>query len=76
MILFIYMCIHINRNNYINSSRDNIFNGIASYISSCMDINHDKYMNHENDRMKTVKSIIGLSLWHDVQMKNRKIFTS
>jgi len=41
-----------------------------------MDINHDKYMNHENDRMKTVKSIIGLSLWHDVQMKNRKIFTS
>ena len=67
---------HMNRNNHINSSRDNISNGIASYISSCMDINYDKYMNHKNDRMKTVKSIIGLSLWHDVQMKNRKVFTS
>ena len=70
------MCIHMNRNNYINRSRDNMSNGIASYISSCMDINHDKYMNHENDRMKTVKSIIGLSLWHDVQMKKRNRFAS
>ena len=70
------MCMHTNGNNHINRSRDNIFDGIASYISPCMDINHDKYMNYENDRMKIVKSIIGLSLWHDVQMKNRKIFTS
>ena len=70
------MCIHINRNNYIDSSRDNIFNGIASHISSCMDINHDKYMNHENDRMKTVKSIIGLSLWHDAEMKKRNTLAS
>ena len=70
------MCIHTNRNNHINSSRDNIFNRIVSYISSCMDINYDKYMKSENDRMRIVKSIIGLSLWHDVQMKNRKVFTS
>ena len=70
------MCMHMNRNNYINSSRDNMSNGIASYISSCMDISHDKHMIHENDRMKTVKSIIRLSLWHDVQMKKRKVFAS
>ena len=49
---------HMNRNNYINSSRDNMYNGIASYISSCMDINHDKYMIHENDRMKTVNQLL------------------
>ena len=67
---------HTNMNNHINSSRDNISNGIASYISSCMDINHDKYTNHENDRIEIVKSIIRLSLWHDVQMKKRKIFAS
>lgn len=76
MILFIYMCMHTNRNNHINSYRDNISNGIVSYIFPCMDINHDKYTNYENDRMKTVKSIIRLSLWHDVQMKKRKVFAS
>ena len=70
------MCMHTNRNNHINSSRDNIFDGIASYISSCIDINHNKYMNHENDRMGIAKSIIRLSLWHDVQMKKRKVFAS
>ena len=49
---------HTNRNNHINSSPDNMSNGIASYISSCMDINHDKYMIHENDRMKTVNQLL------------------
>ena len=70
------MCMHTNRNNHINSSRDNIFNGIVSYISPCIGVDYNEYMSYKNDRMKTVKSIIGLSLWHDVQMKNRKIFTS
>ena len=70
------MCMHTNINNHINSSRDNIFNGIVSYISSCMDINYDKYMRSENDRMRIAKSIIRLSLWHDVQMKKRKVFAS
>lgn len=76
MILFIYMCMHTNINNHINSSRDNTFNGIVSHISPCIGVNYNEYMSYENDRMKIVKSIIGLSLWHDVQMKNRKVFTS
>ena len=70
------MCMHTNRNNHINSSRDNIFDGIASYISPCIGVNYNEYMSYENDRMKIVKSIIRLSLWHDVQMKKRKVFAS
>ena len=63
-------------NNYINSSRDNIFNGIVSHISPCIGVNYNEYMSYKNDRMRIAKSIIRLSLWHDVQMKKRKVFAS
>ena len=67
---------HMNRNNYINRSRDNMSNVIASYISSCIGVNHNEYMSYKNDRMRIARSIIGLSLWHDVQMKKRNRFAS
>ena len=58
MFLFIHICMHMNRNNHINSYRDNISNGIVSYISPCIGIDHDKYMSYKNDRMKIVNQLL------------------